>query len=117
MMHVLLTAELRLEHDVVFVRQRARQLAALLEFDGQEQTRVATAVSEIARNAYDYGGGGRAEFAIDSESRCFVVRIIDQGRGIVDVEQILSGRYESTTGMGLGIVGARRLTDSLEIAS
>lgn len=115
--HLLLTAEIRLEHDVVFVRQRARQLAELLEFDNQEQTRIATAVSEIARNAYDYGGGGRAEFAVDADTRSFVVRIIDRGRGMVDVERILAGRYESPTGMGLGIVGARRLTDRFDIVS
>ena len=116
-MHLILTADIRLEQDVVFVRQRARQVAALLDFDGQEQTRIATAVSEIARNAYDYGGGGRAEFAVDIAARSFIVRIIDQGRGIIDVDRILSGRYESPTGMGLGIVGARRLTDQLDIVS
>jgi signal transduction histidine kinase len=115
--HLVLTAEIRHEHDVVYVRQRARQLAALLEFDGQEQTRLATAVSEIARNAYDYGGGGRAEFAVDPDAKTFVMRIIDQGRGIADLERILTGRYESPTGMGLGIVGARRLTDRLDIVS
>ena len=55
----LLTLELRLEHDVVLARQRARQIAALLGFDTQDQTRIATAVSEMARNAYKYAGGGR----------------------------------------------------------
>ena len=54
----LLTLEVRLEHDVVLARQRARQVAGLLGFDAQDQTRVATAVSEIARNAFQYAGGG-----------------------------------------------------------
>lgn len=114
-MHLLLTADIRLEHDVVLVRQRARQLAGLLGFDGQEQTRIATAVSEIARNAYEDGGGGRAEFGVGTDA--MFVRIVDHGRGIADLDRILEGRYESPTGMGLGIVGARRLTDSFDIAS
>ena len=50
-------------------RQRGAQIAALLGFDAQDQTRIATAVSEIARNAYEYAGGGRVEFHVDGERR------------------------------------------------
>ena len=50
----ILTTQLSFEHDVVLVRQRARQIAKLLGFDAQDQTRIATAVSEIARNALNY---------------------------------------------------------------
>ena len=56
------------EHDVVNARQRARQVAELLGFDVQDQTRIATAVSEIARNAFRYAGGGRVEFAVEGRS-------------------------------------------------
>ena len=56
----ILTTQLSFEHDVVLVRQRARQVAKLLGFDAQDQTRIATAVSEIARNALTYGGGARS---------------------------------------------------------
>ena len=59
----ILTLELHLEQDIVHARQRARQLADLLGFDAQDQTRIATAVSEIARNAFQYAGGGKVEFA------------------------------------------------------
>ena len=55
------------EHDVVAARQRARQITALLGFDGQEQTRVATAVSEIARNAFTYAGGGKVDFRVEGK--------------------------------------------------
>ena len=55
----ILTVAIRQELDTVTVRQRARHVARLLGFDAQDQTRISTAVSEIARNAYRYAGGGR----------------------------------------------------------
>ena len=60
----LLTVDLRYEHDIVLARQRARELAAAFGCDGQDQIRLATAVSEIARNAFQYGGGGTVQFHI-----------------------------------------------------
>ena len=62
----LLRMEIRHEHDVVLVRQRARQIAAALKFDSQDQTRIATALSEVARNAFQYAGGGLVEFQIET---------------------------------------------------
>ena len=56
----ILTLEIRYEHDVVLARQRARQIAALLGFPYQDQERIATAVSEIDRNVFNYGGNGGA---------------------------------------------------------
>ncbi|MDQ6924655.1 MAG: ATP-binding protein [Candidatus Eremiobacteraeota bacterium] len=118
----ILAVELRYEEDVVLARQRARQIAALLGFDAQEQTRLATAVSEIARNAFRYGGGGRVSFALGSvrerdgiEATHFVLRVEDTGPGIADLATVLDGRYRSTTGMGMGILGARRLTDTFDV--
>jgi signal transduction histidine kinase/CheY-like chemotaxis protein len=114
----LLGVEISLEQDVVLARQRARQLAALLGFEVQDQTRVATAVSEIARNAYQYAGGGKVEFLVDDQaSGTFLIRISDRGPGIKELNAILDGRYTSSTGMGVGIVGARRLMDRFEIES
>ena len=110
----LLSMEIRLEHDVVLVRQRARQIAGLLGFDSQDQTRIATAVSEIARNAFQYAGGGKVEFMVE-EPPAFLIRVADHGPGIADLQAILEGRYTSATGMGVGIVGARRLMDRFEI--
>jgi signal transduction histidine kinase/CheY-like chemotaxis protein len=108
----LLTMEIRLENDVVLVRQRARQVAGLLGFESQDQTRIATAVSEIARNAFQYAGGGRAEFLVAPESPAlFLVRLSDRGPGVKDLQAVLEGRYASPTGMGVGLAGARRLMD------
>jgi signal transduction histidine kinase len=105
------------ESDVVAVRQRARRIAELLGFERQDQTRIATAVSEIARNAFGYAGGGRAEFSLESSTtpQRFRVRISDTGAGIADLQEILDGQYRSRSGMGLGLVGARRLMDSFKI--
>src|SRR6201986_5503618 len=90
------------EGDVVAVRQRARRLAELLGFERQDQTRIATAVSELARNAFGYAGGGRAEFALDANAvpQRFVVRICDKGPGIAELQTILDGQYRSPSGMG-----------------
>ena len=108
----LLASDIRTESDVVFVRQRARQIAALLEFDVHEQTRISTAVSEIARNAILYAQGGRAQFSIEGAApEHLIIRISDRGQGIPDLPAILAGKYKSGTGMGLGLLGARKLMD------
>ncbi len=101
----IVTLPIETESDVVAVRQRARRIAELLGFERQDQTRIATAVSEIARNAFGYAGGGRAEFAIEPAERssCFRIRISDKGKGIADLQSILDGQYRSQSGMGLGL--------------
>ncbi len=65
----ILTQELRFENDIVSVRRRARQIAGSLGFHEQDQTRITTAVSEIARNAFQYAGGGRVEYLVEGEAR------------------------------------------------
>ena len=107
------------EEDVVVARQRARQVAAALMFDSQDQIRIATAVSEIARNAYSYAGGGRIDFVVEGSQspQLLTIAVRDRGPGIANLEEILSGRYRSKTGMGIGITGARRLLDRVEIES
>jgi signal transduction histidine kinase/DNA-binding response OmpR family regulator len=114
----LLTIEIRFEQDVVMTRQRARQIAELLGFDAQDQTRIATAVSEIARNAFQYAKGGRVVFGVESKSpQSLFICISDKGKGIADLNAILGGRYKSATGMGLGIIGSKRLMEYFEIES
>src|SRR5581483_38568 len=112
----LLRMEIRREHDVVLARQRARQIAAALKFDPQDQTRIATALSEIARNAFQYAGGGMVEFQIQKDAEpALQISVSDKGRGIADIDQILDGKYVSATGMGLGVIGARRLMDIFSV--
>src|SRR6188768_2727349 len=111
MTDTLLSVAVTREHDVVLARQRARQVADALGFDATEQTRISTAVSEIARNAYAYAGGGRVLFSIEGKQppQVLTIAVIDRGKGIARLDEVLAGSYRSETGMGLGIVGARRL--------
>jgi signal transduction histidine kinase/CheY-like chemotaxis protein len=115
----LLTLTLHHDQDVVTARQRAAHLASLLEFESSEQTRIATAVSEIVRNAFRYTGSGTVRFDIDRAARpqALIVRVEDKGRGIPHLDDVLAGRYKSSTGMGIGIIGARRLMDRFAIES
>ncbi|HEX8619516.1 MAG TPA: ATP-binding protein [Thermoanaerobaculia bacterium] len=108
---------LHFEYDLVAARRRARQIAALVGFDEQDQTRIATVASEIARNALRYAGGGRIEFGVDDRdgTQALCMTVSDRGPGIENLDKILSGRYRSQTGMGLGILGAQRLMDDVQI--
>jgi len=110
-------ASIRNEEDVVAARRMARDVAQHLGFDGNDQTRFATAVSEIARNAHLYAKGGEVEFIFDGSQGFLTARVSDRGPGIPDLKRILSGNYKSKTGMGLGILGARRLMDAFHIDS
>lgn len=116
----LLSVVIQYEQDAVVARQRARHLAQLLGFDVQDQTRIATAVSEIARNAFSYAGGGRVDFSIERtppSPQSFCIRISDHGPGIKNLSAVLAEAYESPTGLGVGIVGSRRLMDEFSIDS
>lgn len=114
----LLKIELKYEHDVVLARQRARQIAALCGFDVQDQVRIATALSELARNAFRYAGGGLVEYAIeDGDPQALWLKVNDQGPGIADLGAVLEGQYRSKTGMGLGLIGVQRLMDCCDIES
>jgi signal transduction histidine kinase/CheY-like chemotaxis protein len=112
----LFTIDLHFENDVVLARQKARTIAAALKFETQDQTRIATAVSEIARNTFQYGGGGRAEFRIENEpEKMLVISLRDKGKGIPNLDEIMDGKYVSKTGMGLGLIGAKRLMDYFQV--
>jgi signal transduction histidine kinase len=119
MRHQLLELELANDRDMIAARQRARQVSALLDFDAQDQVRIATAVSEVARNAVRHAGGGRIEFALEEEggrNPALSISIADNGPGIADFETAIGG----TTATGepkLGLVTARRLMDAFEIQS
>jgi len=115
----ILTLEIHRDRDIALARQRARQIAALLGFEAQDQTRIATSVSEITRNALRYGGGGKAEFSLADSPRPqeFVITVQDFGPGIADLDAVLKGQYTSATGMGRGISGSRRLMSSFQIDS
>jgi serine/threonine-protein kinase RsbT len=105
--------------DVVRARHAVRKAAVDLGFSLVEQTKVVTAASELARNMVDYGGGGIVTIDAIEDGGRKGLRLIfeDQGPGIADVEQALRDGFTSGTGMGLGLGGARRLSNEFEIRS
>jgi len=114
----ILTLELRHEQDVVLARQRARQVAALLGFDPREQTALATAASEVARDVLQLGGpaGGRAEFGVEAgPPPALLIRIGGPGVPAGELQAIARGRHPAPNGLGLGLLGARRLVDRLAV--
>jgi len=113
----ILLSALERDTDILQVRKRTRRLAELFGFDVQDQTRITTAVSEIARNALEYGKGGRVEWRIRTglPNQIFEIVVSDKGPGIADLDDVLSGTRRSTTGLGVGLIGARRLMEHFEI--
>jgi serine/threonine-protein kinase RsbT len=105
--------------DIVVARSRAKDLAEALGFSRTNQTVVATAVSEIARNIVAYAGTGeivlRAEGAHGRWG--LVVVASDHGPGIADVDQALTEGYSTAGSLGVGLSGARRLMDTLDVES
>jgi anti-sigma regulatory factor (Ser/Thr protein kinase) len=113
----ILTVEVRFEQDVVLTRQRARQLAALLGFDALDQTRVATAVSEVARFIFQQAGGGKVEFQVeDGEPARLVIRISDREPGIADLAALRDPESRAAE-REVGILAARRLVDQFEVTT
>lgn len=107
---------LQSEQDVVQARQRAREVGAELGLDNQDQIRLATATSEIARNAFRYARHGKVTFSLVLEPpQSLLVEVTDSGDGITQLEKILEGRYRSQTGMGMGILGTKRLMNEFHI--
>src|SRR5215813_2068492 len=115
----LLSVNLQQESDVVLARQRARQIAEQLGFSPLEQTQIATAVSEIARNAFEYGGGGLVAYSLTGKvpPQVLEIKVSDKGKGIANLPAVLAGEHRSDTGMGVGIRGAQRLMDNFHIHS
>lgn len=113
------TVPVRTSDDVVRVRQIVRAHAVAAGFSLVDQTKLVTAASEIARNTVDYGGGGslRIELVREGTRRGVRLTFTDEGPGIADVEKALTDGYTSGGGLGLGLSGARRLSNEFEITS
>ena len=105
------------ERDVVSARQRARSIAEALGFDHHDQIRIATAVSEIARNAFRYARGGVVSFSVDPHDHLMSIAVADKGGGIPHLDKVMGGSYRSSTGMGMGLLGTKRLMDQFAIES
>ena len=111
--------EIRSSEDVVRVRQATREAAVALGFSLVDQTKLVTAASELARNTLEHGHGGEVslEKLETGVKRGVRLTFVDQGPGIADVNQALKDGYTSGNGLGLGLGGARRLSNEFEIDS
>jgi len=107
------------EADVVRIRQRVRSIGSELKFSLVDQTKIVTAVSEIARNTLIYGKGGHLTIERITHLGSPGIRLIfeDQGPGIVDIERALQDGYTTGNGLGLGLSGSRRLVNEFYIQS
>jgi serine/threonine-protein kinase RsbT len=108
--------DLRREQDVRAVHTAVRSFCAALGFSSFAMTRVTTATMEIVRNALCYAGGGTLRIAtLAPPDKGIEVVVSDGGSGIANLEEILSGRYRSRTGMGAGLRGAKAMADVFEV--
>jgi serine/threonine-protein kinase RsbT len=107
------------DDDIVRVRQRVRDTAVGLGFSLVDQTKLVTAASELARNTLVYGLGGtmRLETVLNDRRRGLRLTFEDQGPGIADTTLALTDGYTTGTGLGLGLSGARRLSQDFELSS
>ena len=119
-------ATLRAEHqpiktseDVVLVRQAVRARAVELGFSLVDQTKLVTAASELARNALEHGGGGGMQLEVLNDGPRRGVRLVfeDRGPGIADIQQAMKDGFTTGHGLGLGLGGAKRLSNEFDISS
>jgi serine/threonine-protein kinase RsbT len=120
-MPVLLSEERQISapEDVVGVRQAVRQRAVELGFNLVDQTKIVTAASELARNTLQHGGGGTVRLESLQEGARRGLRLVfeDRGPGIPNVELALKDGYTTGGGLGLGLSGAKRLSNEFAIDS
>jgi serine/threonine-protein kinase RsbT len=110
------------EEGIVAARQFAREAARRLGFGLVDQSRIATAVSELARNVVRYATDGRGEALIrdlDTPDRGIglEVSVRDNGPGIADLSLAMRDGYTGGAGLGMGLPGTKRLMDEFEIES
>lgn len=105
--------------DVVAVRQNVRQRAVELGFNLVDQTKIVTAASELARNTLQYGGGGTLRIEELKDGARTGLRLIfeDSGPGIANLELAMKDGYTTGNGLGLGLSGAKRLSNEFAIDS
>jgi serine/threonine-protein kinase RsbT len=110
---------IRSAEDVVRVRQQTRTFAVAAGLSLVDQTKIITAASELARNTLDYGGGGEVHMELVTGAGRAGVRLVfeDQGPGIPDLELALTDGFTTGSGLGLGLGGARRLSNEFSIDS
>jgi serine/threonine-protein kinase RsbT len=113
------TMPIKAAEDVVRVRQAVRVRAVDAGFNLVDQTKLVTAASEIARNTLEYGGGGELliQTLRDGIRRGLRLTFTDEGPGISDIPRAMADGYTTGGGLGLGLSGAKRLSNEFDIQS
>jgi serine/threonine-protein kinase RsbT len=111
------TAVIRSDLDIVIARTMARDAAKALGFGAIDQARIATAVSELARNIFLYAGTGNVTVREVEKPGKKGIEIVceDQGPGIPNIDLVMQDGYSTSRGMGLGLPGAKRLMDEFTV--
>jgi len=107
------------ETDIVTARQKGRELAAALGFSSTDQTMIALAISEIARNIVSYARQGKVTLSrLDESGRLGVLVVAeDAGPGIADIELAMRDGYSTGNSLGVGLPGAKRVMDEFDLVS
>jgi serine/threonine-protein kinase RsbT len=107
------------ENDIVSARRAVREVAIQLGFGQTDVTRIVTAASELARNIFKYAGEGVMRWRrIETGGRIGLeLQFVDRGPGIQDMSLAMQDGFSTSGGLGMGLPGARRLMDDLQIES
>ncbi len=118
-MTVEVVVPIRADADVLLARQKVRELAKSLKFSSSELTLIATAISEVARNIVTYAKQGEIVLKLVSQGRRRGIRVVaqDQGPGIADIERAMQDGFSTSSSLGLGLPGSKRLMDEFDIVS
>lgn len=110
---------IRADADVLLARQKARELAKSLKFSSSELTLIATAISEVARNIVTYAKHGEIVLRLVSKGPRRGIRVVahDEGPGIADVTRAMEDGFSTSSSLGLGLPGSKRLMDDFDIVS
>ncbi len=113
------TLLIRSDLDIVSARVEGRDMAKVLGFGTIDQARIATAISELARNIVLYAGEGTVTLRVVERGARKGIEVLceDHGPGIEDVELVMRDGYSTSRGLGMGLPGAKRLMDEFDISS
>jgi len=105
------------EGDIITARMEARRICDEMSVKSFETQKVTTVVSELARNIISYAKAGRMEIVPLTSARRIAITSVDEGPGIPHLDKVLSGQYQSRTGLGRGLMGTKRLAVVFDVTT
>ena len=103
---------------IIAARRKVREIASKIGFGTVDQTRITTAVSELARNIYQFAGKGMVTiFMLEGDRKGIKIICQDNGPGIADIKLAMTDGYSTGKSLGLGLPGTKRLMDEFQIES